>query len=453
MSHKLTTDHFKEKFFKYYGNDFDLAETNYINSDIHLTIRCLKHGNFKKIPWSLFKNNINPCPQCKKQFSKEYLVTDTQSFIRKANIVHNNKYDYSKTQYTGNSQKLEIICKIHGVFSTTADQHVNSANGCKKCTVEKHRMKKDDILLKFKEIHKDKNYQYPDFENNNTFDYKSSKQKTAIICPKHGVFNQTIDIHLFGGSICPSCANENQRLTIDEIINRSNKIHNNKYDYSLLLNYDGHNNEKMSIICPKHGVFKQIISNHIRGGGCPKCGTDKIRLTLQEFIENSRKVHGNKYDYSLIKEYPGKNSCRVLIICSNHGEFKQSINTHLVGSGCPRCKSSQGENKIMRVLEQINIKYNHRFRVEIKNNYYWFDFYLPDHNIMIEFNGGQHYKPVKIWGGEKSLKQIKKRDKIKIQYCKENNIKLIIIPYWKSKHINEILSKEVLLLQDSLISQ
>jgi hypothetical protein len=56
-----------------------------------------------------------------------------------------------------------------------------------------------------------------------------------------------------------------------------------------------------------------------------------------------------------------------------------------------------------------------------------FDFYLPNYNICIEFNGEQHYKPIKWFGGEKTLEGIKKRDKIKMEYCQNNNIPLIII--------------------------
>ena len=106
-------------------------------------------------------------------------------------------------------------------------------------------------------------------------------------------------------------------------------------------------------------------------------------------------------------------------------------NNHLNNNGCPRCKESKGEKEIREWLINNKIKYKpqHRFP-ECKNILTLpFDFYLPEHNTCIEFNGRQHYEPINKWGGIENLKEIQRRDKIKMEYCQNNNIPLIIIKY------------------------
>lgn len=110
-------------------------------------------------------------------------------------------------------------------------------------------------------------------------------------------------------------------------------------------------------------------------------------------------------------------------------------------SGCPFCNESHGENKIRIFLEENDIKY------EIQKSFndcklkqlLLFDFYLPTNNILIEFDGQQHFEPVKIFGGIKKFKETQKRDKIKNKFAEENNIKLLRIPYTEFENVNEIL--------------
>ena len=120
--------------------------------------------------------------------------------------------------------------------------------------------------------------------------------------------------------------------------------HNNKYDYSKVDYINSRT--KICIICPEHGEFWQMPSNHLHGCGCPKCKNDKIgnnrRLTLFQFIEKAKQIHGDKYDYSKV-EYVN-NSTKVCIICTEHGEFWQTPGNHLHGCGCPKCSSLPKKN-------------------------------------------------------------------------------------------------------------
>ena len=128
-----------------------------------------------------------------------------------------------------------------------------------------------------------------------------------------------------------------KKLTKETFIKKAMKTHKNKYDYSRV-KYVGAN-EKVCIICLKHGEFYQIASNHLRGQGCPKCSNEKLSKihysNKEEFIEKAKQIHGNKYDYSKTEYIDSKT--KVCIICPKHGEFYQTPNSHLNGHGCFEC--------------------------------------------------------------------------------------------------------------------
>ena len=88
------------------------------------------------------------------------------------------------------------------------------------------------------------------------------------------------------------------KYTTQKFIEKAQLLHGDKYDYSHVEYRDTHT--KVCIICSEHGEFWQAPHNHLRGQGCPKCGTQKTttqrRHTPQEFIEKAQQVHGDKYD-------------------------------------------------------------------------------------------------------------------------------------------------------------
>jgi very-short-patch-repair endonuclease len=336
-------------------------------------------------------------------------------FVDNAIKIHGDKYDYSLVDYKNTKTKVKIICPEHGIFEVYPTHHLKGG-GCKKCYNE--RRTKDDVFIsRAMRIH-NKKYDY------SLVDYIRNDVKVKIICPEHGMFEQKPSKHLSGQG-CPKCANKN--ITNQEFIEKCNKIHNGKYDYSLV---DYKNNQsKIKIICPEHGVFDQIPNNHLsKGFGCPSCSGNKP-LSLEDFIKRSNKIHNGKYDYSLV-EYDNVDS-KVKIICPEHGIFKQSPYTHMKGVGCPICNSSKGEIKIKKWLDDNNIKYIQQYRFNDCRNILplSFDFYLPDYNICIEYDGIQHFKPISIFGGDDSLIKTSIRDEVKNIYCGNNNIRLYRIKY------------------------
>lgn len=265
--------------------------------------------------------------------------------------------------------------------------------------------------------------------HNNFYDYSKTlytgaKNIIKYVCPIHGEVEQRADHHLNGHG-CSKCNFESQKYKYDDYVEKVNIKHNNFYEYDR----NNFNNDKISIKCPIHGVFTQHKSQHLFGQGCPECANDNKRLTKQIFEERSNIVHDFEYDYS--KSNYVNNYTDVEIICKKHGSFFQTPNFHMLGQGCPKCKSSKGEKKILKYFELNNIKYEHQkmFNKCKNKNRLPFDFYLPEYNMCVEYNGKQHYEPIDYFGGIETLNYIKNNDQIKETFCKENNIKLHIIKY------------------------
>lgn len=215
------------------------------------------------------------------------------------------------------------------------------------------------------------------------------------------------------------------KLTKDDFIKKSIEIHGDVYDYSEVIYTQ--NKIPVKIICSKHGEFQQTPNTHLDGCGCPRCyGRNK---TTNEFIYECKLIHGDLYDYSLTEYTKALN--RITIICSKHGEFKQIANKHLMGAGCPNCKKSKGEATIRKFLIENQIKYQQQktFKDCKDKRLLAFDFYLPFLNICIEYDGRQHFEDVELWGGKNYLIDVQRKDKIKSDFCVENNINLIRISH------------------------
>ena len=341
----------------------------------------------------------------------------TEEIIIRFKSIHGNRYDYSLVEYVNALTKIKIICPKHGIFEQRPGNHLSNQN-CPKCAINATLTTKE-FIKRAKEKHKNL-YDY------SVVKYINSYTKIKIICSIHGVFEQTPQNHIFGQG-CPRCGGT-INLTTEEFVKKAIKIHVGKYNYSLVKYIN--TETKVKIICPKHGVFMQSPEKHIkRSQGCPNCN-NSAKLTTAEFIEKAKKVHGDIYDYSKVIYKNSKTE--VDIICQTHGLFKQKPDTHLRDkSGCQICRFSHGEKEVNKILKENNTEFitQKKFKNCKNKRPLPFDFYLPEQNICIEFNGIQHYKPISFFGGKKEFEKLKKRDKIKKDFCKKEKINLIIIKY------------------------
>jgi hypothetical protein len=185
----MSTKRFVRRAIEIHGTKYGYSQVNYKNNCTKVDILCLTHGIFAQRPTCHLSGR--GCRQCAIQNQTASPV----EFIRKANVVHENRYDYSNTIYRNVSEKVEIICSKHGSFWQRANAHL-TGKGCSGCL----RNTLDDFLSKAKAVHKDR-YDY------SKVSYKSSRESVEIICRKHGMFSQRADAHL-AGQDCKRCSNQ-----------------------------------------------------------------------------------------------------------------------------------------------------------------------------------------------------------------------------------------------------
>ena len=288
-------------------------------------------------------------------------------------------------------------------------------------------MKTNEFIIRAKKVHKNKyDYSLVDYVNNHT--------KVKIICNIHGIFEQQPTHHVNRKQNCPSCTGHKTNTNL--FIKKAKLIHGNKYDYTKVNYISAKKN--IIILCPLHGEFTQTPNNHLKGKECFYC-TGTPKKSTDDFINKATIRHNKKYNYSLVN-YLSRND-KIKIICPTHGIFNQTPAAHLKGQGCPICRESKGEKLINNFLtdRQIEFKPQHRFpdcRYKLPLP---FDFYLPKHNICIEYQGHQHFSPLHNFGSKSNeFGKIQLRDKIKLDYCLNNKILLLLISY--NENILDILN-------------
>lgn len=193
----------------------------------------------------------------------------------------------------------------------------------------------EEFIAKAKAVHGNK-YDYSKTE------YINSRTKVTIICPEHGSFEQIANDHL-NGSGCSKCGYvkvaEKRSKGVNNFVKEAKKVHGDKYSYEKVKYVN--NKIVVEIICPNHGSFFQEPTHHLNGCGCPKCYNerrgDTIRKKQATFIQEAKRIHGDKFDYS--KVIYVNNKTKIEIICREHGIFSQSPDMHLRGDGCPICRN------------------------------------------------------------------------------------------------------------------
>jgi hypothetical protein len=288
-------------------------------------------------------------------------------------------------------------------------------------------------------------------KHGNKFDYSltnyvGAKSPITIICSNNHTFTQSPNDHLNGHG-CKICSGWGViKSNPDEFIKRAKGIHGDLYNYnkSLYVEHDS----PLIIMCKIHGDFKQSPKSHlIKKYGCPKCGhivkADKLRWSLNKFINESNLIHRNKYNYLKFK-YTSF-SVKSEIICKKHGSFHQSPKDHIIQmQGCPKCSLSKGENLIQYYLIDNDIEYIFQKTFDdcintLTKRKLKFDFFIPSINTCIEFDGKQHFEENPRFKG--TLSSIQYRDELKNNYCINNQINLVRIKYLDIKEINHILNK------------
>lgn len=334
--------------------------------------------------------------------------------------------------YTGANNKSLIRCNDCGYEWYAVPRSVaNSKCGCVKCKLATSKV--DRSLNHFLSKYDTTKYELIEFKD---CMHVTVKCKTCDYLRTTNANN----IYRFG---CPKCGqkstHDKQRLSITEFVKRARELHHNKYNYDKVEYVSW--NTPVIITCPEHGDFAQIPGKHLRPEGCPKC-VGKYKTT-QDIINLCREKHGDKYDYSKVEYISAdkpitiicpkhgefrqipyvhyKRGCGCPKCSSSHGE--QEVSTVL-------------DSLKVKYLYQIPL--NNPYK---ENKRFILDFYIPEYKLIIEYNGEQHYGPIEYFGGDERFKKQVERDNDLRKYCKENNFKLLEIKYTenvKDKIINFI---------------
>lgn len=495
-SAKLTKEQWVTRAVAKYGDKYDYSESEYLNGMAPILIRCKKHNLvFRTIAGNFINEHSNThCPICYAEMKAEQLLSTayknnakdvriakdiikgikngrlTMSGARKPNIIkapvdykkvfldkvkemYGDKYDLSKTEYKTRDTTLIMICKEHGEFHITPrtllyGSHGVKPHGCPICEGIKQPVKTNPESFKseMKKIYGRKlKFKIPNKITKDT-------QITAI-CKHHGEITHSVG-YFKSGKGCEYCSGK--KTYWPDFIKLARKVHGDKYDYSQT-EIPKRNADKITIICPEHGQFRQFAWLHLSGSGCPECVGYPNRKTREqrenEFIQKARDLFGDKFDYS--KVHYVNNDTNVTLICKEHHiEFETSPDTHLRGSGaCPMCTRSIGEAKIYGYLSRHKIKFFTQHKIEhnnplCKRQYLVVDFYIPEYNVVIEYNGKQHYQHVEFFHSDGfTLEDQKIRDNTLVDILTSKGIRLLTIKYNKIDEIDDILNRELGTLQ------
>lgn len=309
----------------------------------------------------------------------------------------------------------------------------------------------ESYIIKAKEKH-DNKYDYSQVA------YSGSRDKIIIGCVLHGTFTQTADVHIRGHG-CPTCAKSSTAKcgNRETFIENAIRVHGHIYDYTGTRYINSKTKSKFFCPIDGHGTFYQTPNNHLRGQGCPKCGGTG-KLSADSFVRVSNKKHDYAYDYSLAQYVNNKTAIRIVcskhgeftqtpqshmggcgcplcadvktltteefirrsvtihgekydyasvqyinnktavhINCREHGEFTQIPNSHLNGHGCANCHSSKGEATIKEALVSMGCAYEPQKKFQDLGAMRY-DFYLPKQRVLIEYDGQQHFHPTRFGG-------------------------------------------------------
>lgn len=307
------------------------------------------------------------------------MLEKTRDFIKKANGIHNFKYDYSMVDYKNTLTLVDIICDKHGLFHQIPKSHLKG-HGCKKCN--NCEVDLDNFIARARKKHGEK-YDY------SLTKYTGSHDSILIICPIHGQQTIIASNHLRKHG-CPACGldykNQNNKTKPNVFLQKSHEIHGNRFDYSKTLYKSAR--EKVVITCREHGDFEQEPRSHLSGNGCPYC-SGLIR-NKKRFLEKAWEVHGEKYTYENT-DYKNSKS-KITVTCLQHGDFNIIAGEFLRGSGCRGCMSSHPETVW---LNSLNIPIR-QFKINIGKKFIIVDGYDPRTNTCYEFHGD-------FWHGNPSV--------------------------------------------------
>jgi hypothetical protein len=380
-----------------------------------------------------------------------------EQFIEEVYDLVGDEYTVLGT-YIGSNKKIKIrhnskACNNYE-FDTFATSFVSEGTRCPICAIQ---VRKEKILKTKEQIQEQLNKKYNNeyiivgnyIDTNHKVEIKHNKSDCGLI------FEMTISNLLYHNHSCPMCSRKK--------ISQANKKTNKQFIEEVKTRFD----DKYLILTDYIDIFTKIQVKHIECGGifeitpqnllrmkkCPLCERNKPRKTNEEFKQEVYNLVES--EYTVIGHYKN-NRNKILMrhnICGK--EFNIAPSNFLSGQRCPYCCKSKGETKIRNILTDEKIKFKEQFKFKDcrgEKRELPFDFAVFNNQdiliCLIEYDGEQHYKPVKFYGCDDlqanlSHDKLIKNDKLKNDYCKRNKIQLLRIPYWEFDNIETILKENL----------
>lgn len=373
-------------------------------------------------------------------------MMNQSEFLERATAKFGSKFEFINLQdKIGEEAYIYVKCPEHGLFSIRADSFFRSNTGCPKCSNRAKHITKEEFLAELHSI-------FPNYRvKNENFVLESCSEKIELICDKGHIFKQDW-VHLHRAKQgCPICSKEKSLQIFREKNLKLFNEHKSKY-FDFLEPFVSCQTVTKAR-CKKCGAIFQRRTDYFFNDR--KCNICEEKSFKEEMIKKFQEKYGDEYDYELPNHIKSYNTKKIKITHKYCGTiFSVTPGEHLSRNRiCPKCfrKYSLGEFTIKQILEKHKIAFTYQktfddFKTE-KGYPYRYDFFIPNVNILIEYDGRQHFEPVDFSGCAdktevlKEFELSKKHDFLKNKYAKDHNIFLLRISYRDFSNLENIIMK------------
>lgn len=420
------------------GSEYDLL-SHYEKSNKKVQMRHNTCGEIISINPNEFLRGQG-CKKCGRKRAAEKNTKSHETFIEEVNQLFLGEYEVLG-EYKNNRTKIKMKHTVCGYEFDVLPSNILFGSRCYNCASNSNKGHEQFGKEVFALV-------------GNEFEIVGKYvNSTTPIEMKHTKCNRIINVSpsyfLHKSQQCKLCLLDQRSISHEEFVDKIYKIV--KDEYEVLSKYKN----TFTKVTLRHTICNNLIDvnpgDFLNGSRCIKC-SGKAKKTQEEFLAEVYKLVGNEYE--VISEY--KNALTKIDMKHNTCGYLFSIvpNSFLNGTRCIKCFASKGEKAINKWLDENRIKYIKEYRFDDckykKPLPFDFAIFIENHLLLlIEYQGIQHYEVYFRYKydkekGERILKGVQKRDQIKRDYCQANNIRLLEIPYWEFKNIDQILIKEFL---------